>query len=191
MYLIAGLGNIGHEYENTRHNVGFKAVDYLAWKKGVKINRLKFRGAYAKCAIAGEPCILLKPYTYMNLSGESVREAVEYFRIDDDKIIIIYDDFELDVGRIRIRRHGSAGTHNGMKSIIYQLGSDAFPRIRFGVGKVTHDCVDHVLGRFSEEEAKMVTAAIKNTDDIVEFIVRGEIDAAMSKYNGFGTKEQL
>ena len=182
-YLIVGLGNPGKEYERTRHNVGFVAIDYLAHTLGVKITKLKFRGAYGEAFINGKKCILLKPHTYMNSSGESVREAAEFFKIEPKNIIVMYDDIVIPVGTLRIRPSGSAGGHNGMKSIIYQLNSDQFPRIRFGVGAPNEDMVKYVLGTFSYEDGVKVTSAVKNADSIISMIIDGKIADAMSRYN--------
>lgn len=184
MYLIAGLGNPGREYEKTRHNVGFTALDYLAYDSDISISKIKFKGVYGDGIIAGEKCILLKPQTYMNLSGESVREAAEYFKIEPNKIIIIYDDVDIEPGKVRIRPKGSAGGHNGMKSIIYQLQSDEFPRVRFGVGKAEHGMVNHVLGKFSEEDGVKVSDAIRNLPAIIQSIIRNGVNDAMNKFNG-------
>jgi PTH1 family peptidyl-tRNA hydrolase len=184
MYLIAGLGNPGREYEKTRHNVGFTALDYLAYDTDIKVTKLKFKGVYGDGMIAGEKCVLLKPQTFMNLSGESVREAAEYFKIEPNKIIVVYDDVDLEPGRIRIRPKGSAGGHNGIKSVIYQLSSDEFARVRFGVGKAQHSMVDHVLGKFSEEDGKLVSDAIRKLPDIIKVIIQSGVSEAMNKYNG-------
>lgn len=184
MYLIAGLGNPGREYEKTRHNVGFTALDYLAYDTNITVSKIKFKGIYGDGIIAGEKCILLKPQTYMNLSGESVREAAEYFKIEPNKIIIVYDDVDLEPGKVRIRPKGSAGGHNGMKSIIYQLQSDEFPRVRFGVGKAEHGMVNHVLGKFSEEDGVKVSDAIRNLPEIIEAIIKNGVNGAMNKFNG-------
>lgn len=183
MYLIVGLGNPGREYENTRHNVGFVAIDYLAEKLGIKLGKIKFKGIYGEGFIGNEKCILLKPQTFMNLSGQSVREAAEFYKIEPQNIIVMYDDVNLEVGKVRIRPSGSAGGHNGMKNIIYLLNTDEFPRIRFGVGAPEHDLVDHVLGKFSDEDGKSVTNAIKNTDDILNVIFKMGVGEAMSRFN--------
>ncbi len=186
MYLIVGLGNPGRDYAQTRHNVGFVALDYLAQCYNIPVERLKFKGAYGEGRIAGEKCILLKPHTYMNLSGESVRDCAEFYKIPPENIIVMYDDVALNVGSVRIRPGGSAGGHNGMKSIIYQLNSDQFPRVRFGVGSPEHDMVDHVLGKFSHEDGVAVTAAIKNIEHIIPEIIQNGIQSAMNKYNTKG-----
>lgn len=188
MYLIAGLGNPGREYERTRHNVGFTALDYLAYDANINVGKLKFKGVYGDGIIGGEKCILLKPQTFMNLSGESVREAAEYFKIEPNKIIVLYDDVDLEPGRIRIRPKGSAGGHNGIKSIIYQLSSEDFTRVRFGVGKAQHSMIDHVLGHFSEEDGNKVSDAIRSLPDIIKIIIEKGVSEAMNKYNG--NKEQ-
>ncbi len=183
MYLIVGLGNPGKDYERTRHNVGFVAIDYLSSVYNIKMAKLKFKGVYGEGKIGGEKCILLKPQTYMNLSGESVREAADFYKIPAENIIIVYDDVALEPGRVRIRPSGSAGGHNGMKSIIYLLNTDQFPRIRFGVGAPKSDLSNHVLGHFSEEDGKSVTVAIKKLDEIIETIIKSDISEAMSKFN--------
>jgi len=182
-YLIAGLGNPGKEYEKTRHNVGFVALDYLAEKMNVKMTKLKFKAIMGEGVIGGKKCILLKPQTYMNSSGESIRDAAAFYKIPPENIIVIYDDVALEPGKVRIRPSGSAGGHNGMKSIIYLLNSDEFPRIRFGVGAPSHDMVNHVLGHFSEEDGVSVTRAIKKIDEILETALTRGISEAMSRYN--------
>lgn len=184
MYLIAGLGNPGKEYEKTRHNVGFVALDYLAYDQNIKLTKLKFKGACGDGMIAGEKCLLLKPQTFMNLSGESVREAAEYFKIEPNKIIVMYDDVDLEVGKIRVRPKGSAGGHNGIKSIIYQLGSEDFVRVRFGVGKAQYNMIDHALGHFSEEDGESVSDAIRLAPEIIKTIISSGVDEAMNKFNG-------
>lgn len=184
MYLIVGLGNPGKEYEKTRHNVGFTAIDYLSYNYNISVSKIKFKGIYGDGLIQGEKCILLKPQTFMNLSGESVREASEYFKIEPDKIIIVYDDVALEPGKIRIRPKGSAGGHNGMKSIINHLQSDEFPRVRFGVGQAQHNMVSHVLGKFSDEDGVKVSDAIRSLPDIVELIIKKGVNEAMNKFNG-------
>lgn len=183
MHLIVGLGNPGREYEKTRHNVGFVAIDYLAEKLGIKMSKLKFKGIYGEGFIGTEKCVLLKPQTFMNLSGQSVREAAEFYKIEPENIIVIYDDVTLDAGKVRIRPNGSAGGHNGMKSIIYLLNSDQFPRVRFGVGKPQYDLADYVLGHFGDEDGVAVTRAIKNIEDILSVILKMGVSEAMSRFN--------
>lgn len=183
MYLIVGLGNPGREYEKTRHNVGFVAIDYLASQIGANISKIKFKGIFGEGYIGSEKCILLKPQTYMNLSGESVRDCAEFYKIPPENIIVLYDDINLEPGKVRIRPSGSAGGHNGMKNIIYLLNSDEFPRVRFGVGAPSHDLSNHVLGHFSEEDGVSVTNAIKKIEDIISTIIKKDISEAMSKFN--------
>jgi len=184
LYLIAGLGNPGREYEKTRHNVGFVAIDYLAQELGVKLTKLKFKSICGDAVIEGEKCLLIKPQTFMNLSGESVREAAEFFKIKPNNIIVLYDDVDLPVGHVRIRPKGSAGGHNGIKSIIYQLQSEDFTRVRFGVGKAEHDMVNHVLGHFSEEDGLAVSDAVRKAPEIVRTIIKSGAAAAMNNFNG-------
>lgn len=183
MHLIVGLGNPGREYDKTRHNVGFVAIDYLAEQLGIKMSKLKFKGIYGEGFLGTEKCILLKPQTFMNLSGQSVREAAEFYKIEPENIIVLYDDVTLDPGKVRIRPSGSAGGHNGMKNIIYLLNSDKFTRVRFGVGAPQHDLADHVLGHFNDEDGVAVTRAIKNTEDILSVIFKMGVSEAMSRFN--------
>lgn len=186
MYIIAGLGNPGREYEMTRHNIGFAAVDYLADKNRVKVNKLKFKALYGETQIAGEKVFLIKPQTYMNLSGESIGDFVSFFKIPPQNVIIISDDVALEAGRLRIRAKGSAGGHNGLKSIIYHLKTDEFPRIRMGVGApvhAEHDLADYVLGRFTREEIPVMEDAIIRAADAAGTIIQTGIDAAMNRYN--------
>ena len=183
MHLIVGLGNPGREYEKTRHNVGFIAIDYLAEQIGVKMTKIKFKGVCGEGFIGTEKCVLLKPQTFMNLSGQSVLEAAQFYKIPAENIIVVYDDVTLEVGKVRIRPSGSAGGHNGMKNIIYLLGSDEFPRVRFGVGAPEHDLADHVLGHFNDEDGVAVTRAIKKIEDILSVIMKQGISEAMSNFN--------
>lgn len=185
MYLIVGLGNPGSRYRNTKHNVGFGAIDYLAEEYGVKINKIKFKSVYGELNVSGEKVILMKPQTFMNKSGESVREAKEYFKIPTENIIVIQDDIDLAVGALRIRRKGSAGSHNGMKSIIYLLKEDEFPRVKIGIGRQEpgRDLADYVLSGFRKEDAQDVEDAIKKAGDASIAIVRDGIDKAMNEFN--------
>lgn len=184
MYLIAGLGNPGDKYAKTRHNVGFVAIDYLAIKYGISVKKIKFKGLIGEGKIGNERVILAKPTTFMNSSGESIVEIAKYYKIPPENIIVIYDDTAIDVGKLRIRPGGSDGGHNGMKSIIYLLQSDAFPRIRVGIGKAKDEMVNHVLGNFSKEDGEKVTKCIKLTDKIVEEIITSGVGSAMNKFNG-------
>ncbi len=184
--LIVGLGNIGKEYDNTRHNVGFMAIDELARRQNVAVSRLKYRAKTAQTTIKDTRIFLMKPTTYMNLSGESIIEAMQYYKLNPDQVLVITDDTSLPVGSIRIRRKGSAGGHNGLKSIIKHLATEAFPRIKIGVGDKPHpdyDMAKWVLSRFSPQESKQLNDAITNTCDAVELMLAEHIDAAMAKYN--------
>lgn len=186
MYIVAGLGNPGREYDMTRHNIGFEAIDYIADNKNVKVNKLKYKALYGETKIGTEKVYLVKPQTYMNLSGESIREFCSFFKVPPENVIIINDDISLDTGKIRIRAKGSAGGHNGLKSIIYQLNSDNFPRIRIGVGAPKHEdyeLADYVLGRFSKDEIPVLEDAIVKTAKAVEEIIKNNIDSAMNKFN--------
>lgn len=186
MYLIAGLGNPGKQYEKTRHNMGFDAIDELVDKHRILGNGVKFDAMYGKGMIGAEKVILLKPLSYMNLSGGPIRAMSDYFKIDpEEELIVIYDDIDLEPGQIRIRKQGSAGGHNGIKDIIRQLGTQKFIRIKVGVGAKPKgwDLADYVLGRFSETERKDVDAAIKRACEAVELILSQGVDAAMNEYN--------
>ena len=185
-YVIAGLGNPGLEYEGTRHNAGFFTIDALAEQAGVKIDRLRFKGKTAEATIGGKRCLLLKPTTYMNNSGESVVQALEFYKIDASNLIVIYDDISLDPGKLRIRRKGSHGGHNGMRSIIELTGRDDFERIKMGVGKKPHpdyDLAKWVLGKFGKDDAAKLKEAAENACECVKLMVQGRTDEAMNKYN--------
>lgn len=183
MYLVAGLGNPGREYEETRHNAGFMVLDYMADKYGFNISKIKFKGTIGEFIVNGEKVLFLKPSTYMNLSGESVREAAAFYNIPKENIIVVYDDMDLEVGRLRIRPSGSDGGHNGMKSIIYQLNTNEFPRVRIGIGKLGRDTVSHVLGKFTKDEKDTISWVIKMSSEAVEEIIKNGVQSAMNKYN--------
>lgn len=185
MFLIVGLGNPGKEYDNTRHNIGFEVIDYIANKYNIEINRVKFRGIYGEGFINNKKVILLKPNTYMNLSGESIREVINFYKLTNDEVIVLYDDVSLEVGRLRIREKGSAGGHNGIKSIIANLSTDIFPRIKIGVGQPKGDLVSHVLGRFSKEEQDVLKESMEASACAVEIILKENTKEAMNKLNGF------
>ncbi|MFU0824392.1 aminoacyl-tRNA hydrolase [Clostridium sp.] len=190
MFLIVGLGNPGKEYEHTRHNVGFDIIDLISERYNIEINRKKFKGVYGDGKINGERVFLLKPETYMNLSGESVREISDFYKIPNENIIIIYDDISLEVGRLRIREKGSAGGHNGIKSIIANLGGDVFPRIKVGVGQPKReDLVSFVLGRFSDDDRKVLEKVFEVASAAVEVIIKEGTMEAMNKYNGFKAEQ--
>ena len=186
MYLITGLGNPGKQYERTRHNMGFDTIDELVDRHRIPGSGIQHKAMYGKGMIAGEKVILAKPLTYMNLSGDSVREFINYYKMDPEtELIVIYDDIDLEPGQIRIRKKGSAGGHNGMKSIISQIGTQNFYRVKVGVGAkpAGWDLADYVLGRFSTKEREEVDKAIEEAADAVEVILGEGIDAAMNKYN--------
>ena len=186
MYLIVGLGNPGKQYDMTRQNIGFHTIDYIAEKYGARMTKLKFKAVYGECTVAGEKVYLVKPQTYMNLSGDSVAEMAQFYKIPPENIIIINDDISLDTGRIRIRKKGSAGGHNGLKSIILRLNSDEFPRVKMGVGAPKHDdydLADFVLGRFTKEEIPVMEEAIKKAEGAVSEIIKNGTESAMNKYN--------
>lgn len=185
MLIIAGLGNPGKEYENTRHNAGFMVMDALAEKIGADISEKKHKALCGKGVIGGEKVILMKPQTYMNSSGESIRAAADYYKVDPEDILIVYDDISLAPGQLRIRAKGSAGGHNGIKSIIAMTGTQGFSRIKVGVGEKPQgwDLADHVLGRFSSEDRAKVEEAIGHAMDAAVLMMQGETDKAMNIYN--------
>lgn len=184
MFVVAGLGNPGRKYEKTRHNMGFWAVDRLAEKNDIKIKKIKHKALIGDGIISGEKVLLVKPQTYMNLSGESLREIVDYYNVELNRLLVIYDDFDIEAGLLRIRKKGSAGSHNGMKSIINSLGSQDFPRIRIGIGASGGmEWKDFVIGRMSEKEIKILEAAADRAADAVQCILEKGIDKAMNEYN--------
>ena len=186
MYIIVGLGNPTKEYNNTRHNIGFDVIDKLADMYSISVLEKKHKALVGKGIINGQKVILAKPQTYMNLSGESVRELVDYYKIDEEtELIIIYDDISLDVGQLRIRKKGSAGGHNGIKNIIQHLGHDVFPRIKMGVGEKPkgYDLADYVLGHFKKEERVIMDESIITASKAIELMVIDEIGEAMNQYN--------
>lgn len=185
-YLIVGLGNPGRQYEGTRHNAGFICLDYLAGELGVKVNRIKFKSVVGEATVAGRRCLLMKPSTFMNLSGQAVTEAMRFYKIPPEHTIILFDDISLDVGAMRIRRKGSDGGQNGMKNIIYLSASENFPRVKIGIGKKPHpeyDLKDWVLSRFTDGDKETIRELLPNVKDAVELIVGGKIDEAMNRYN--------
>ncbi len=185
-FIIAGLGNPGPKYEMTRHNAGFLAMDLLAIEEGFDIKRLKHHALVADIQLEGKRCLVMKPQTMMNASGEAVGEAAKFYKIPPERVIIVYDDISLDVGSTRIRRKGSAGGHNGIKSIISHLQSENFPRVKIGVGKKPnpdYDLVDWVLGKFPKDKEAELKASLENTTKAIRLIVKGEIDEAMNRYN--------
>lgn len=184
MYVVAGLGNPGREYAGTRHNAGFNVIDCLVEKYNIKMDKLKFNSVYGEVNINGEKVMLVKPVTYMNRSGAAISEIVNFYKIPIENLIVIYDDIDIPAGSLRIRPHGSSGSHNGMKSIISSLGTDKFPRIRVGIGRNSQmDLADYVLARFSPEERDKVDGIIKKAAEAAEEIVKNSLDSAMQKYN--------
>ncbi|MFQ9933250.1 MAG: aminoacyl-tRNA hydrolase [Lachnospiraceae bacterium] len=186
MYIIAGLGNPTSQYDRTRHNVGFDAIDILSKEYGIKVNTIKHKGLCGSGVIGGEKVVLIKPMTYMNLSGEAVAEAVNFYKINpEEELIVIFDDISLEPGRLRLRRKGSAGGHNGIKNIIAMTGTDGFKRIKVGVGEKPEgwDLADYVLGRFNKEDRKKVDDALTRAGEAVKVILQEGFDRAMNKFN--------
>ncbi len=185
-YIIAGLGNPGSRYEMTRHNAGFLAMDLLAIEEGFDIKKLRHHALVSDAVISGKKCLVMKPQTMMNASGEAVGEAAKFYKIPPERVLIVYDDISLDVGKTRIRRKGSAGGHNGIKSIIAHLGSENFPRVKIGVGKKPnpeYDLASWVLGSFPKEQEPDLKSALENSTKAVRLIVNDEMDRAMNLYN--------
>lgn len=185
-HIIVGLGNPGREYENTRHNTGFIVIDKIAEKYGVNINRLKYKALTAVCKISGTGVLLMKPQTFMNNSGQAVIQAMTFYKIPPENVVIIFDDISMDVGKMRIRRKGSDGGQKGMRSIITLSGSDKFPRIKIGIGAKPHpdyDLAAWVLSKFTQSEQKLIDKAAENAASAIEHIISGSIDKAMNLYN--------
>jgi len=185
MYIIVGLGNPTREYTATRHNIGFDAITRIADDYNISLDMKKHKSLCGRGMIHGEKVVLAQPQTYMNLSGEAVRELKDFYKVSNDEIIIIYDDISLDVGQLRIRPKGSAGGHNGIKSIISHLGTEEFPRIKVGVGDKPKgwDLADYVLGRFKEEEQSVIRDGLKRVSDACACIISEDIESAMNQYN--------
>lgn len=186
-YIIAGLGNPGKEYEETRHNAGFLAIDHIAEKLGVKINRAKYDALVADAKIGEKNVLLMKPQTFMNASGTAISAAADFYKIPAENIIILCDDITQKPGKIRIRKSGSAGGHNGLKSIIQWLGTDKFPRVRIGVGEKPnpeYDLADWVLGKFPAEDKKAIISRFNDAKGAAELIIKGDLERAMCLYNG-------
>ncbi|MCX7614132.1 MAG: aminoacyl-tRNA hydrolase [Clostridiales bacterium] len=186
-WIIAGLGNPGSQYSSSRHNIGFLAMDFISDKLNLPLKSLKFKSLYTIGQINGTSVLLLKPQTFMNLSGESIRDASKFYKIPPERVIVVFDDMSLPVGRLRIRRDGSDGGHNGIKSIIYQLSSNQFPRIKIGIGSPNHsdyDTKDWVLGKFSSQELSQLSPSIELALESIIEIVSSGVDSAMNKFNG-------
>lgn len=185
-FIICGLGNPGTQYENTRHNMGYMALDTLAENLKVSVKKLRFKSLTGDAVIGGRHCLLMKPTTFMNNSGEAVTEAMNFYKVPPENLLVLVDDISLDVGRLRIRRKGSDGGHNGLKSIIYLTGSDKFTRIKLGVGAKPHpdyDLADWVLGHFPKEQGELLEQTFANAAEAAKLIAAGRTDEAMNKYN--------
>ena len=185
-FIIAGLGNPGQQYQKTRHNVGFVAVDYIAAKLGVKIDRAKFHSLVAEAKIGEVRVLLMKPETFMNNSGVAIGEAAAFYKIPAERVLVLHDEISFDPGLMRIRRKGSAGGHNGLKSIIAHLASEEFPRVKIGVGQKPspdYDLADWVLGKFPKEQDDKIDARLDDIYDAAQLIARGDIDGAMQRYS--------
>lgn len=185
-HIVVGLGNPGAKYEKTRHNAGFIAIDHIAAKLGVKVDRVKFHALVCECELGGKRVLLMKPETFMNSSGVAIGEAATFYKIPPENVLVLHDEISFDAGLFRIRRKGSAGGHNGLKSIIEHLGSDGFPRIKIGVGQKPspdYDLVDWVLGKFPKDAEAAIGARLDDIHSASELIVRGEIDLAMNRYS--------
>ena len=186
-WILVCLGNPGDQYENTRHNVGFMVADELGDRARIPIQKLKYKALTNTTQLGGRKVLIMKPVTYMNLSGEAVRQAVDFYKVPADHVLVVSDDTALAVGRLRIRKGGSAGGHNGLKNIIQHLGTDQFPRVRLGVGEKPHpdyDLADWVLGKFQGEDKKAIDAAVKKAADAIECILSDGLDRGMNRYNG-------
>lgn len=185
MYLIVGLGNPEEEYSNTRHNMGFDTINHLSQKLNITVAKEKFKALYGDGIINNEKVILLKPQTYMNLSGNSVKEFVDFYKISKEEILVIYDDMDIGTGKIKIRKKGSAGGHNGMKSIISMLGTEEFTRIRIGIGRPEHngDDINYVIGSIPEEEIPKLEEGVEKAKEAVIEILKNGVDSAMNKLN--------
>ncbi|MCL2565234.1 MAG: aminoacyl-tRNA hydrolase [Defluviitaleaceae bacterium] len=185
MLIIAGLGNPEKDYRNTRHNIGFETLNKFVYDHNLAFNKAKFRSHIAEGVVFGKKILLLKPQTYMNLSGEAIRDALIFYKLEPENLIVIYDDIALDVGEVRIRKQGSAGSHNGMKSIVYQLECDVFTRIRVGIGAKPpgYTLSNYVLSRFSKNETEAMIEGVTKATDALEIILKDSVDTAMNKFN--------
>lgn len=185
MYLIIGLGNPEEEYSKTRHNMGFNTINKLAQKYNIEINKNKFQGLYETAIIEGQKVVLIKPQTYMNLSGNCVKELMDFYKVERENVLVIYDDMDIEPGTIKIRKKGSAGGHNGMKSIIQILGTEEFPRIRIGIGRPEHngDEINYVIGAIPEDEIPKLEEGTEKAKEAVIEILKNGIDSAMNKFN--------
>ena len=185
MYLIIGLGNPEEEYARTRHNIGFDTINKISEKHNIKVNKTKFNSLYGTGTIVREKVILVKPQTYMNLSGEAVRDFMNFYKIPVENVLIIYDDLDIEPGIIKIRKKGGPGTHNGMKSVVSEIKTENFPRIRVGIGnpEYKNDLLNYILTRIPDEQYKVLQNSTQNAAEAVEEIIKNGIDSAMNKYN--------
>lgn len=185
MYLIVGLGNPENEYAKTRHNMGFDTINKIASKYNIEMNRTKFNAIYGSGNIASEKVVLVKPQTYMNLSGLAVREFVNFYKVEKEQLIVVYDDMDIEKGTMKIRKKGGPGSHNGMKSVVQELVTTDFPRIRIGIGTPEHknDAINYVIGHVSSEEYEILQTGVEKASKAVEEIIKNGIDIAMNKYN--------
>lgn len=185
LFVIAGLGNPGKKYDNTRHNVGFDTIDLLSAKFNIKVSKVKYKALWGDGTVGGEKVLLAKPQTFMNLSGESIRELVDWYKVPMSNLILVYDDVDLAVGKIRVRAKGSSGTHNGMRSILYHIQSEDFPRVRIGIGRPPEgwDMADFVLSKFNADDRKLIDESIKKAAEAIEAIIKSGAEAAMNMYN--------
>ncbi len=185
MYVIVGLGNPGKKYAITRHNIGFEVVDEFARQNQIKMTKVKFKSVIGEGNVCGEKVLVVKPQTYMNLSGEAVMKILDYYNLPLENLIVVYDDIDVDTGKLRIRKKGSGGSHNGMRNIIYLLKQDGFPRVRVGVGRPQNgqNLADYVLGRFSKDEQELIIPIVKDSVSAIETIIKDDVDLAMNRYN--------
>ncbi len=185
MYMVVGLGNPGLMYSTTRHNIGFEVIERLAYEHHIKLSQKKHKALVGQGSIGQHKVLLAQPQTYMNLSGESIRQMIDFYKLETERLIVIYDDASLDLGRLRIRKKGSAGGHNGIKNIIAHLGTQEFPRLKVGIGHKPPgwDIKDYVLSRFQEQEMPAIIQAVKTACDAIEIIVQQDMDKAMNLYN--------
>ncbi|EHL16552.1 aminoacyl-tRNA hydrolase [Peptoanaerobacter stomatis] len=185
MYIIVGLGNPGLKYQNTKHNVGFMAIDILSKKLNIKVDKIKFKALIGEGQYKGEKIILVKPQTFMNLSGESVQQIMSFYKAEHQNLFVLYDDIDIDIGKLRIRQKGSSGTHNGMKNIIYLLGYDDFPRFRIGVSRPPQymDLASYVLSNFTKEEIDILLNVLDNCSEACLYAIEKGLDKSMNKYN--------
>lgn len=185
MYLIVGLGNPEPEYSKTRHNMGFDVINKIAKKYEIDLSRTKFNGLYGSGNIEGEKVILLKPQTYMNLSGQAIKPFIDFYKIPLENVLVIYDDMDVEIGNIKMRKKGGPGTHNGAKSVVHELASEEFPRIRVGIGKPVdeYDAIDYVIGKLEEEQYNALEKGIEKAAEAISYYIIKGIDLAMNKYN--------